>query len=472
MSKSADEYHSRSEFHFTDWAPSAFLVFVFFLGGASRSDVASLPLLRGGSVIFAFWAATHMRREDWRRIRAPFLLLTLLTLLSVVQIVPLPPGIWHALPGRDTIAALDQLLGQPDLWRPLSLTPSLTWNSALAMTVPFAALFLAAAAPTTSYQRIAFAIVAIAGASALLGLIQVLSGQGSPAYLYRITNTDSMVGLFANRNHHAVFLACAIPIAAALLRDEFMRKRQRKSLRAALAFAIPLLTLMTVLIGSRAGFATGVVGFAVGYAIIVPACRTKFWAPHGAAMASPPSIAKKLLLYSPPILLACLLAAGLWLSNRATAISRLAERDVADDMRVQAWPTVQTMLETHWVVGTGQGSFADAFKMFEPDSLLQPSYFNHVHNDWIELVITGGVPFALITLALLVWVGRKFVTAGFQNLVKGHRGDRRLPALVMLAILAAASFVDYPLRVPAMQAMAIMLLLISCAPATGRSQRD
>src|SRR3546814_19298601 len=77
-----------------------------------------------------------------------------------------------------------------------------------------------------------------------------------------------MVGLFSNRNHHAIFLACTIPLAAALLRDEFMRKRERALVRAWLAMAGLLLVILTILIGSRGGLVAGLFSFSVGYALV------------------------------------------------------------------------------------------------------------------------------------------------------------------------------------------------------------
>src|SRR3546814_20004011 len=77
-----------------------------------------------------------------------------------------------------------------------------------------------------------------------------------------------MVGLFSNRNHHAIFLACTIPLAAALLRDEFMRKRERALVRACLALAGILLVILTILIGSSSGLVSGIFSFAVGFATV------------------------------------------------------------------------------------------------------------------------------------------------------------------------------------------------------------
>lgn len=455
------------------WVPILFLVFVFLTGGDSRSDIASLPFLRGVSVLFACWAITGMTREDWHRIRTPLALLLALTAWIAIQLIPLGPSLWHALPGRETIVAIDRLLGQPDLWRPLSLTPSQTFNSLLAMTVPVTALLLFARVDAEDYPRLLYAIVAIACFSVILGFVQILSGPASSAYLYRIANFDSMVGLFANRNHYAVFLAMAVIVIAMFLRDELMRKRKRGTVRIALAILGLGLAVMTVLIGSRAGMAAGIAAFVMAYIMVGVTWR-------GSAAGSDPRPAvagsaarfSRLAFYAPPLLLTLLLGIALWVSDRTTAISRMVGDNEVAELRVQAWPVLTSMLDRFWAFGSGFGSFPAAYKIFEPDRLLQPSYFNHAHNDWMELAISGGLPALLILAIAIVWFARSFAARGVRNLVKGHRGDVRLPVLTAVLILAAASLVDYPLRVPSIQAVAILMIILLCCPKPATARQE
>lgn len=443
-----------------------FVVLVFLLGGGSRSDIASLPLLRAASVMFMCWAIAGMDSADWRRIRVPLALLLALTTWISLQLVPLPPSIWQGLPGRETIVTIDRLLGQADLWRPISLTPSDTWNSLLAMTVPLAGVFLFARLDLEESQRLLAVFVAIAAASAMLGFIQVLLGTGNAAYFYRITSFDAMVGLFANRNHHAVMQACAVLMSAVLLRDELMRKRQRRSAQLLLSLAALLSTAMTVLIGSRAGLVTGFVAFVVGYAMLVPAWLARPVGRHGDPRQVSSSHMATVWAWAPPVLLGVLSLTIISLADRSTSLSRLAENSVGGDLRVLAWPTVQEMMAQFWMTGSGFGSFPDTYKMFEPDSLLLPLYFNHAHNDWAEMVITGGFPFVLIALTAAAWIARQAVAHGLRNLVKGHRGDNRLAMLGVILLLVAASAVDYPLRVPSLQILGLMAVLLLCCPRT------
>ncbi|MDZ3831687.1 MAG: O-antigen ligase family protein [Sphingopyxis sp.] len=389
-----------------------------------------------------------------------------------LQLVPLPPEIWQGLPTREPIVAIDRLLGQPDLWRPLSLTPSLTLNSLLAMTVPIAALLVAAQIGADDYPRILWALVVIACFSALLGLVQILSGSSSPVYLYRIVSTGSMVGLFANRNHHAIFMACMIPVVGMLLRDELTRRRSRAGAREALAVIGATFTLLTVLIGSRAGLVAGAVAFLIGYFCTVGSWTRSIDNGASSRVAHKASQRRRLLRFAPPAVVVLLVGVTFWMSGRPTGLSRLVEESAGEDLRVAAWPTTQSMIEAYWGVGSGFGSFPGAYKMFEPDHLLQPSYFNHAHNDWAEVIIVGGAPFVLIILVALIWFARQALKGGTRNLVKGYRGDLRLGVTAIIAILTVVSLVEYPLRVPSLQAFAIFLVIFLCRPNLRTSHGD
>src|SRR3546814_17788482 len=74
------------------------------------------------------------------RSTGPVFWLVLATMLLVLlQLVPLPPGLWTALPGREFL--LSAPLSQ-ETWRPWSLTPSTTINAASSLIVPVVTLYL------------------------------------------------------------------------------------------------------------------------------------------------------------------------------------------------------------------------------------------------------------------------------------------------------------------------------------------
>ncbi len=144
---------------------------------------------------------------------------------------------------------------------------------------------------------------------------------------------------------------------------------------------------MTMLIGSRAELAAGAAAFVLSYAMLVPAWRSRPGrSAHRAASSASTSWASNMMLLVPPLLLAALFVTILVLADRSTSLSRVADNRVAEDLRVLAWPTIQQMVQTHWLIGRISDRFRCLSHLCESDALLQPAYFNHAHNDWVEIL--------------------------------------------------------------------------------------
>jgi O-antigen ligase len=111
------------------------------------------------------------------------------------------------------------------------------------------------------------------------------------------------------------------------------------------------------------------------------------------------------------------------------------------------------MLAEFMPVGSGFGSFDPVFRGFEPDSSLDVRFFNHAHNDLLELAISGGA-IALLLLAVFVvwWIVRSWAAfRPYRNRARSALVARA--GAIMIAILFLASLVDYPLRTPLMAAI-------------------
>jgi len=133
------------------------------------------------------------------------------------------------------------------------------------------------------------------------------------------------------------------------------------------------------------------------------------------------------------------------LSTRQTALSRLFELSAGDDLRSLYFSRFLEMARDYFPVGSGLGSFQDAFNAYEPAEHLTTNYMNLAHNEPIQLLIEGGLPALLIILAGLIW----FAWAGWRVWRSSESGP--LVAVFYcgsIALWLAASLVDYPLRTP------------------------
>lgn len=430
-------------------AAIALLVLVALLGGGARGDIYSLVVLRPLTVLIAGWALLTLNRHERAGFGDWLLLAASVILLVLVHLVPLPPSIWRALPGREVIVAVDAAAGLGDPWRPLSMAPELTRNALWSLAAPLAALVLAVRGGSAGERTMLSAVLLAGLVSGVLGVIQFGSGPSSPLYLYRISNFGSAVGLFANRNHAGVFLACLFPLLAAFVVAGLEERGRRARLIGALAMAAALVP-MILTTGSRAGLITGVVGL-VGAALIA---RPYLAAPSRRAGRMP----RRALYVGLAIafLAFCAVFIGL---NQGNSVDRLiGGPDAQTELR---WPIWRVTLDSAWQMfpwGSGIGGFTPVFALHEPDAMLGPSYVNHAHNDFLEVLLDGGIAGILLLAAALVLLARDGWRV-WRRPAGGARAVLARAASVALVQLIVASLFDYPLRTPLLAVIGATLLV-------------
>lgn len=453
-----------TKFHNTQLNVFLFLgllaILVGLTGGASRYDAIQVVPLRALSALFIIPALYYITLKGLMEWRMLVTLLALITLLVVIQIVPLPPAVWQGLPGRHELTELDSVLGFEGVWRPLSLAPMRSWNVLGSLIVPAAGLLLAIALRATSRELLQ--VVASLGVlNAILGLLQVVAGPSSALYFYEITNRGSPVGIFANENHAAIFAACSLLIVASLeLRARKFPGRNWERLVYAASF---FLILMGALVGgSRAGFAAVIGAMVVSIAMIVLSPRSRKRGSNAPRVRQWVDGYSRLVLLFPIIIV--LLTAGAFMAlNRTPAFRDILSRDSFNDLRWSLWPVISQILKTHWLLGSGFGSFEQVYKVFEPSELLMPRYVNQAHNDWAQLIIEGGVLAGGLLAWLIVWISKAVITLSSKSRTR----IMSLFWMSIFTIVGVASMVDYPLRAPVFQLVMVWLLI-----ALSRDLRD
>lgn len=416
------------------WLLAIFLLILFFTGGSTWDSEPQLLLLRPAALVIAGCAILTLR---WEHIVHHWVVAGLFlgaALLTVIHLVPLPFAWWSALPGRDIIVSIDQVAGLGQISRPLSMAPDSTLNALYALSIPLAVLLLAVQLSPQRHQHILILLLALAALSGLFGVLQ--AGGSSIAFYPEQTLTS---GLFANRNHQGVLLALLIPMAAALgALGVSSRVGGGRVLAAPIitVIAIPLL-LVT---GSRSALVVAGAGLVFGLLI---------WSPGGGRQDRP-----LLLRLVPPAVVMAVVGGLVWLTafaSRDVAIERLGTTE--NDLRWPVWQSIIEMLPHYMPWGTGIGSYAQAYQILEPDSLLRPTISNHAHNEFLEVAFTAGLPglvlLGIACAALLFALWRSFSIKAGSNLAVIFS---RLGGSV-LVLLAIASASDYPTRTPILAAV-------------------
>lgn len=420
------------------WLLAVLMLVLSVAGGATRADVLGQIVVRvtAWTVLCVYFLCGPRPIFDGQRPVLIFIGAT--TLLILAQLLPLPPAYWTALPGRDVLMqAMPSGVGQP--WRPLAIVPGAAWNALFSMVVPFAAFVLVQGCTERERRWMPGVVLTMILLSTIIGLLQF---SGAPFDNPFGNDTPGEVsGLFANRNHFALALALGCMVASV-----WATMPGSAGWRLPAALGMILLFALTLLgSGSRAGILLGVMGicFAVFF-MLRGARRLLRLAPRWSV---PAMLVGLILLLGVLVLIS-------FSADRAVSIDRAFALAGDDDMRSRGLPTVLQMVALYFPMGTGFGSFDTLFRMHEPFSLLKPTYFNHAHNDFLEIALQGGIAGVLLLAAAVTWWLVASVRVWWI-----HRHDHTLlPRLgsAMLFLVLCASLVDYPARTPMMMAFIVI----------------
>lgn len=430
----------------TQWLRGPFLTLSMLLavilvaGGASRADMPGQLLVRGASCL-ALTVAALVHAPVKRQPLGPvgWLLLATLTLV-LLQLVPLPQEVWSSLPGRAFFIRATE--GQA-VWRPSSLVPGSTLNAALSLTIPIAVWVLVRRLDEVNHNRLQALLLLLITISMLTGLVQFSAG-GFDNPLINET-ADMISGLFANRNHFALFLAIGCAIAPVWL----VQRQSGWAWRLPLACGLEMTFLLMILAsGSRAGMMLGGLGVVAGLLVSRPRWRHRWrynsrWK-AGAVILGATTVVSGLMLASVQ-------------ADRARSVTRVMSLQIGEDMRVRAAPLVIDMTRLYFPVGSGFGGFDPVFRVHETTDLLKPTYFNRAHNDILEVVLDGGLLALVLLVSMTLWWTVASWRVWRQQLSPTIIRARLGSAIILLVLLSSA--VDYPARTPMIMAILIVAAL-------------
>ena len=416
----------------------AYLLACLLLGGSAQGIWQNMLLQLAGVAIIAWAAATG---DEPLPKAAQTLLLILVAGLIVIalQLIPLPASLWTT--GlRARVGEGYAILGQAIPPLPISLTPYAGLNTLLGI-VPALAVFCAVlrlGAFRASWLAAALLAGTVVGIT--LGALQVVApGPNSPWYLYPQTNRGVAVGFFANANHMADLLVCALPFIAALASAGRSRNIQRYSaLLVVLAAAALLIVVGIALNGSLAGYVLALP--VIGASILIAA-------PPRRSLRTPVAILTGLALVA---------AVGA-IASTSIGSSRIGQEASGSVQSREAilQTTAKAMADT-MPFGSGLGSFVRVYPLYESADRVVPEYVIHAHNDYAELVLELGLLGIVLICAFLAW----WMAAARAGWRTGGGGPYARAASIATAVVLVHSLVDFPLRTAAVSATFAMCLAL------------
>jgi O-antigen ligase len=412
----------------------AYILLCIVLGGSTQGYWGAAILQLLAIAIIGWSLLTSDRLPLSGPAKGLFVIAALIVLLPIVHVVPLPPGIWSAIPGRDPIAEGYRLLGQPLPWLPISLTPYDTMATALTLLPPLAVLtgMLIGGAYRASW--IVIAVLLGTFAALILGALQVSSGDPvhSPWYFYARTNHGVATGFFANCNHLATLLVVSIPMLFALVSDLRKRLNNASSESALLLMAIG--GFLLVLVGI---FLTG------SLAVLLLALSV--------ALISATLLMRETIRVRGPLIAVTVISIAAMGVVYVTPLhdKLMSANQTSFESRQTIWSDSVRAIGDHIMLGSGVGSFQRVYRQYEDYSTVTRTFANHAHNDYLEIALEAGMPGLLLLAAFFLWWGTRAV-----QIWRSAALDRyAVAASIASAAVLIHSLVEYPLRTAAISSI-------------------
>ncbi len=424
-----------------------------FFGGATQKGVVSDSIVQFAWAPLVVLLVAHARRVYAAVDRWTLALIGLIVAIPIAQLIPLPPAVWSALPGRGAVLETYASAQIAPPWLGVSISPWATERVAFALLPPIAAFFGFLMCDRRQRSNLLLLVLAIGAISIAVDFLQVIEGPESALRFHAPTNPYFGVGFFANKNHNAAFLYSLIPLAAVVYRQQ-RAKRGGLALAALSGFyLLVLLGLMTT--GSRSALALGALSWALSYLFLLR---------DGLSLARGRARLYALAIGAVLVVAALALAFGL-----DTILARFASDELIGGARAMIAGVSATAAWAFFPFGSGLGTFERVFPLFQTAGTLLPAVVNHAHFDPLEIVIETGLA------GLLAMTGWMALTA---RALKANLSEpdadtraRRNAAFIVVAQLVVHSFWDYPLRTSALSVVfAIACAMLASAPVRGARQ--
>lgn len=425
------------------------LALAFAVGGAGLSfPLLQLLLCAFALGVAAMFILTPRTQPNGPLDRWAYLLITFMLLLPLAQLIPLPPAIWLQLPGREIAAQIEGNLGW-SMWRPWTLDVERTIRSWLIL-IPSVVIFIGCLRlASRERRRMLWVVVGFALINALLGIFQLVTGGAFTPY--PSAHRGDPIGLFVNRNHSAMLFLAAMPVVAFL---GAMKVHSGKPRTATLTLTLSSLVILGILIiGTTSRMALGLLPLALLISLFLIFFGQARWRSALPATLALAAVGVTLFAFG-----------GL---NRS--ISRFSS---IHDSRFDFWTDVSWALQEYGLAGTGFGTFISVHQSAESLAAVTSAVINHAHNDYLEILLEGGLP-AMALMLMFVAILAASIVQLLRSRASPERALSSVAASGGILLLLIFSLVDYPLRMPALGGLfALLSAILMPSPAmSGRNPR-
>jgi O-antigen ligase/tetratricopeptide (TPR) repeat protein len=456
------------------------------------------------AVLTALWGVRMVLegRLTWRKCPVVTCLAAFI-LVGAFQLVPLPEAVLRRI-SPTTARLYDQLLPtQPEVLpggdrvetpraaagSTISLYPGGTRRE-LARYVAVLLLFVVVrnnVSSSAGLRRLAVVATINGVLLAFFGLVQAFSSDPHTLYWIYPTNGQAF-GPFINRNHFAFYvnvcaaLGCGLLLSWLAVGDRpslkripqlkigagshashdrggrFVRPRRAVGLALdptvlGIIFALGLMISSVFLSLSRGGFMALLGGLVVGVMLRLR-WNSGIKRTRGVLLAQ----TALLVMVCWPLAMIC------WLGydQVANRLATLQGVEALQDSRLSIWSRAFSLVRDFPLWGTGDGTFEYIDSLHRvTDSLDADMIIDHAHNDYLEILVEGGLAQFIPALLAIVLVWRFGLRAARRS-AGLPAGGLAIGALMGVATVAIHSFTDFGMHIPACAALVTVLCAYVC----------
>ncbi len=352
------------------------------------------------------------------------------------------------------------------LVRPMgTMSPYVTWQG-FRLGVAYLCFVVVLSLHLVTRERITrlLALLAAGGSVfAAAGLVALVTGHKVLPWMPTGSSEGRLVSTFVNPNHQALYFGIVTFLTLGLLLRSARRgttrgpiasarSANRLASRVLLSGAVAFLMVALVLTQSRGGLVSAAVGFLVVMGLMVGGGRGRR-----------------------AVLSLVLAAAAVFGFVSWVGMDRISDRLaalVADPIADWRWPiwraTVQLIGDAPFL-GTGLGSYQDAFARYRPIAIPHDRMVEFAHNDYAQLAAETG----LLGLAIALWAVVAVTLFSFRRWMERRDPELRgigVGAFGAFAVVLGHSLVDFGLHLPANALLALFVGALLPAAATVRGQ--
>ena len=308
-----------------------------------------------------------------------------------------------------------------------------------------------------SMQILLGSLVGNAVILSLVGFAHRASGETKVLWLQDFPGAASFAS-FIYQNHAGGYFSLVSFVALGLAVWHFFegRKRMARSTPAALWLVASMLLVFAVIFSLSRGAIISLVVF--GGAAVMALLLLRFMSATQSTTAPIVAVLVALMI---------LVTLGFMVRNidfsavlyRFEQLSKLQANDPSYVGRKLARESASQMYGDHWVRGVGAGGFRYLFPEYIRDKPLiyerGQFFWEHAHNDWLEIPIELGLAGVLLLAGAVGWLGWKW----------GRFGGLRHPLALMIALgagqILAHALIDFPFQCPAILVTWWALMIVS-----------